>query len=125
MNASPDVRPVQRRSLADQVADQLRDLILLEELPPGSPIVERETASALGVSRTPLRESLRLLASEGLVEIQPNRVPRVADPSLDEIKELLLVLMVYLMKWCYNLKVLIWILTHHLIELKLIIIKKI
>lgn len=89
INASPKVRPLQRRSLADQVADQLRDLILLEELAPGAPIVERETATALGVSRTPLRESLRLLASEGLVEIYPNRVPRVADPALDELQELL------------------------------------
>ncbi len=87
----PKVRPLERRSLAHQVADQLRDLILLEELAPGAAIVERETATALGVSRTPLRESLRLLASEGLVEINPNRVPRVADPSLDEIHELLLV----------------------------------
>lgn len=89
MNATSKVRPLERRSLAHQVADQLRDLILLEELPPGSPIVERETASALGVSRTPLRESLRLLASEGLIEMQPNRVPLVADPSLDELHELL------------------------------------
>lgn len=91
MNDTLKVRPLQRRSLSDQVADQLRDLILLEELPPGAPIVERETATALGVSRTPLRESLRLLASEGLVEIHTNRVPRVADPSLDELHELLLV----------------------------------
>lgn len=89
MKDNSKVRPLQRRSLADQVADQLRDLILLEELPPGAPIVERETSTALGVSRTPLRESLRLLSSEGLVEIHPNRVPRVADPSLEELQELL------------------------------------
>lgn len=83
------VQRIQRKSLAQQVADELRDLILLEKLSPGAPIPERETAAALGVSRTPLRESLRILASEGLVEIAPNRAPRVADPSLDELRDLL------------------------------------
>lgn len=83
------VRPLERRSLAHQIAEQLRELILLEELAPGAPIVERETAGALGVSRTPLRESIRMLAAEGLIEMQPNRVPRVANPSLDELHELL------------------------------------
>ena len=80
---------LERRSLAEHIADKLRDLVLLEKLAPGVPIHERETAAALGVSRTPLRESLRILASEGLIEIAPNRPPRVANPSLDEIKDLL------------------------------------
>ena len=83
------VRPLERRSLADQAADALRDLILLEELAPGSVIPERETAEALGISRTPLREALRLLSAEGLVEVAPNQAPCVADPSLDEIQQLL------------------------------------
>jgi len=83
------VQRIERKSLAQRVADELRDLILLEKLAPGATIPERETASALGVSRTPLRESLRILASEGLVEIAPNRAPRVADPSLDELEGLL------------------------------------
>jgi len=83
------VQRIERKSLAQQIADELRDLILLEKLAPGATIPERETASALGVSRTPLRESLRILASEGLVEIAPNRAPRVADPSLEELEDLL------------------------------------
>ena len=83
------VQRIERKSLSQQVADELRDLILLEKLAPGATIPERETASALGVSRTPLRESLRILASEGLVEIAPNRAPRVADPSLEELEDLL------------------------------------
>lgn len=78
-----------RKSLAEQVADELRNLVLLEKLKPGATIPERETADALGVSRTPLRESLRILAAEGLVEIAPNRAPRVASPSLADIKSLL------------------------------------
>ena len=80
---------LERKSLAEQIADELRDLILLEKLKPGATIPERETAEALGVSRTPLRESLRILASEGLVEIVPNRPPLVANPSEDDLKSLL------------------------------------
>jgi len=85
------LQKLERRSLAERIADELRDLVLLEKLEPGAPIPERETANALGVSRTPLRESLRILASEGLVEIEPNKAPRVANPSLSELKDLLIV----------------------------------
>lgn len=86
------VKPLARQNLAERIADELRDLVLLEKLAPGSSIPERETAKALGVSRTPLRESLRILASEGLVHIEPNRAPRVADPSIRELGDLLEVL---------------------------------
>lgn len=82
---------LERRSLAERIADELRNLVLLEKLEPGATIPERETAQALGVSRTPLRESLRILASEGLVEIEPNKAPRVANPSLSVLKDLLVV----------------------------------
>jgi len=84
-----EVSRLERKSLAERVADELRDLVLLEKLAPGANIPERETAAALGVSRTPLRESLRILASEGLVDIEPNRPPKVADPSLAELRSLL------------------------------------
>jgi len=84
-----EFKPLERKSLSERVADEIRNLILLEKLKPGTNIPERETAQGLGVSRTPLRESLRILASDGLVVIEPNRPPRVADPSLAEIKELL------------------------------------
>ena len=57
-----DFKPLERKGLAERVADKLRDLVLLEKLQPGTIIPERETAVALGVSRTPLRESLRILA---------------------------------------------------------------
>ncbi len=83
------LQKIKRKSLAESIADELRDLVLLEKLKPGTTIPERETADALGVSRTPLRESLRILASEGLVEIEPNRAPVVANPSIDELKSLL------------------------------------
>ncbi len=81
-----------RRSLADEAADQLRELILLERLRPGLPVPERDLAEGLGISRTPLREALRILEGEGLIEYSPTRRPHVADPSIEEISENLAVL---------------------------------
>lgn len=76
-------------TLASQVADRLRNWILLGELAPGEVLIERALSERLGVSRTPMREALRLLSSEGLITVVPNRRPRVANPSLSEILELL------------------------------------
>lgn len=73
-------------SLAEDAAQTLRGMILLEQLPPGTALPERDLAEALGVSRTPLRESIRMLANEGLVQYTASRRPFVADPSLKEIK---------------------------------------
>lgn len=92
LDLSVDVKPLARVSLSEQIADELRKLVLLEKLAPGAAIPERETAAALGVSRTPLRESLRILATEGLVDIEPNRPPRVANPSIAKLGDLLEVL---------------------------------
>ena len=74
-----------RRSLAMEAADSLREFILLGKLAPGVPVRERDLAEAFGISRTPLKEALRILESEGLIEYGPTRRPVVADPSLDQI----------------------------------------
>lgn len=76
---------------ARQVAAVLRRRILLGALPPGAAIHERDTARALGVSRTPLREAVRLLVNEGLLNIAPARSPQVTNPSLDDLTQLLVV----------------------------------
>jgi DNA-binding GntR family transcriptional regulator len=81
-----------RTTLVEITADKLREFILLERLPPGAPISEREVAAALGISRTPLRGALALLEQEGLVEYSVTRRPRVADPSLREISDHLAVM---------------------------------
>jgi DNA-binding GntR family transcriptional regulator len=46
-----------RKSLREDTADALRELILLEKLPPGTSIPERDLAEAMGISRTPMRRS--------------------------------------------------------------------
>ncbi|KAA0892635.1 GntR family transcriptional regulator [Pusillimonas sp. ANT_WB101] len=76
-----------RRTLPAAAAERLRELIIEGELPPGTRLNERALSERLGVSRTPLREAFRLLASESLVEIQPNRGARVAVLSEIDIRE--------------------------------------
>jgi len=82
----------ERKSLAEEAADALRDLILLEKLTPGEAIPERDVAETLGVSRTPMREALRLLEIEGLVNFTATRRARVANPSVVELSQYLKVL---------------------------------
>ena len=75
----------------EQTMTRLRQFILEGDLEPGARLGEVELAAQLGVSRTPVREALRALSSQGLVEILPNRGARVARWSvkdLDEIYEL-------------------------------------
>jgi DNA-binding GntR family transcriptional regulator len=71
------------RPLHQEVSDRLRDLITEGALAPGEKLNERVLADRLGISRTPLREALKYLASEGLVELLPNRGAIVAplDPK--------------------------------------------
>jgi DNA-binding GntR family transcriptional regulator len=78
-NASrPGLQAVTSALLHEQVARQLRQLILEGVLAPGSRLSERQLGDQLGVSRTPLREALRALAGEGLVELLPRRGAQVA-----------------------------------------------
>jgi DNA-binding GntR family transcriptional regulator len=77
-----------RRSLAEELAERLRDLIVAGDLASGSKIEETELCLQFGVSRTPLREAVKILANEGLVVLTPNRGARVATTTADEIAEL-------------------------------------
>lgn len=69
-----------------RVVETLRELILDNTFPPGARLAEIELAEQLGVSRTPVREALRQLAAEALVELPPNRGARVASWSQDELE---------------------------------------
>ena len=81
-----------RKSLGEETADTLRELILLEKLAPGTSIPERDLAELLGISRTPMREAMRLLETEGLIEYTTTRRPYVANPTFDDICEYLTVI---------------------------------
>ncbi len=65
-------------ALAEQVAAHLRDMIIRGVLRPGERLVERRLCLSLGVSRTPMREALKLLRQDSLVELSRNRGARVA-----------------------------------------------
>lgn len=75
--------------LAQQAANVLRDMIVQDIIPPGKPIRERTLAQQLNVSRTPLREALRILAVDGLVELLPSRGAIAANPSPEDVKHML------------------------------------
>ena len=67
------VSPISRRPLHEETVDRLRDLIVQGRLRPGERLNERVLCEQLGISRTPLREAIKLLATEGLVDLLPNR----------------------------------------------------
>lgn len=73
--------------LAERIAQSLRRAILRGDLRPGQPVKERDTAAEMGVSRTPMREAIRLLAQEGLLTLRPSRSPVVADPGLQDLAD--------------------------------------
>jgi len=79
---------LQRTGLHEDATARLRSLIVRGDLAPGEPLIEADLSEALGISRTPLREALKLLASEGLVELRLNRSAIIAPIRQDEVKDL-------------------------------------
>jgi DNA-binding GntR family transcriptional regulator len=75
-------------SLVDLAVDRLRRDILSGRIDPGERLVEEQLTRRLGISRAPLREAMRLLAQQGLVEHIPRRGVRVATLSDDDVREL-------------------------------------
>src|SRR5258708_12588691 len=75
-------------TLVEVAGHRLRDAILRGDLQPGEKIVEEQLCADFGISRAPLREALRLLAQQGLVEHLPRRGSPVADWSPTDILQL-------------------------------------
>ena len=75
------------RALYEQVAEQLRQRIFRRELEPGSWIDELKIAEEFGISRTPLREALKVLAAEGLVTMKVRRGAYVTEVSEKDLKD--------------------------------------
>jgi DNA-binding GntR family transcriptional regulator len=68
-----DVLEIERRTLHDEVVSRLRAMLVDGRIAPGAKLNERELCERLRVSRTPVREAIKLLAAEGLVDLLPNR----------------------------------------------------
>jgi len=71
--AGPPARPLSPRALYQDVAERLRQQIFARQLEPGSWVDEMKLAAEFGISRTPLREALKVLAAEGLVTMKVRR----------------------------------------------------
>lgn len=83
----PDLPRVERQRLHDTVVGHLRNFIVEGVLKAGTKLNERELCETLGISRTPLREALKVLAAEGLIDISPNRGATVASLSEAELRD--------------------------------------
>lgn len=74
--------------IKDKIASVLREEILNGNLKPGQRLNEKELCEKLGVSRTPLREAIRTLEAEGLVEAIPNKGSRVVSFTIDDVEDI-------------------------------------
>jgi DNA-binding GntR family transcriptional regulator len=80
---------IAQQSLHDELLSRLRKMIIGGQFLPGDKIPERRLCDQFGVSRTPLREALKVLAAEGLVQLAPNRGAMVAALTSEELEECL------------------------------------
>jgi DNA-binding GntR family transcriptional regulator len=85
MAAAADMAPVATDSVVDRAYERIRALVLDGDLPPGSRLGQVELAERLGISRTPVREALRRLSAENLVEFRPNRGYWAVDLGLEAV----------------------------------------
>lgn len=85
--APPVPRPLSPRALYQDVAERLRQQIFARQLEPGSWIDETKLAAEYGISRTPLREALKVLAVEGLVTMKVRRGAYVTEMSRDDVAQ--------------------------------------
>ena len=92
MNATTSSRNLKQRALYEEVAELLRQRIFSRELAPGNWIDELKLAEEYGISRTPLREALKVLATEGLVTMKVRRgayVTEINEKDLTDVYHLL------------------------------------
>lgn len=85
-------QPIKRKSLHRELVDRLQLLIINGDLTPGVKVPEKDLCIRFDVSRTPLREALKVLASDGLVRLEPNRGAWVTPVTIGEVNEVFPVL---------------------------------
>jgi DNA-binding GntR family transcriptional regulator len=82
------MKTIQKKTLHEEIANNLREMIMSGELREGDKIKENVLCDMMGISKTPLREALRVLSAEGLIRLVPNRGSYVTTPTFEEIKEM-------------------------------------
>jgi DNA-binding GntR family transcriptional regulator len=92
MMHATQTQAITRKSLHNELVDRLQVLIINAELAPGAKVPEKLLCDRFGVSRTPLREALKVLASDGLVRLEPNRGAWVTQVTEEEVQEVFPVL---------------------------------
>lgn len=79
--------PIERRPLHEDLAEQLRGAIIHGDLKPGAKISEKVLCEQFGVSRTPVRETLKILSTEGLVQLAQNRGASVTEVTPEDLRD--------------------------------------
>lgn len=82
---------IARTSLRDQVVQAIRDAIIQGKFKPGEKVPEHDLAEQLGVSRTPIREAIRILEQQGLVETRPKNGTYIAGLDREQVRGALIV----------------------------------
>ncbi|MGD2124506.1 MAG: GntR family transcriptional regulator [Desulfobacteraceae bacterium] len=88
------MQKIEIKPLPQQVADQIREMIRKGRLIRGQKIDEKFLCDSMGVSRTPVRESLRILHSEGLIDLIPHKGAYISQPPIEDIKDMFQVMSV-------------------------------
>lgn len=87
MTTLDEVTSISRPSLHEELTDRLRSMIIEGVLKTGEKVPEKALCEKLGVSRTPMREALKVLAADGLLHLEPNKGARVRAITLDDLEE--------------------------------------
>jgi len=87
MNLQQPIEMISRPSLHEELVERIRSLITDGTLPAGSKVPEKELCAQFGVSRTPMREALKVLAVDGLISLETNRGAWISKLTIEELEE--------------------------------------
>lgn len=88
MTLQHPIASIARASLHEELVERIQNLIIEGTLPAGTKVPEKELCLRFGVSRTPMREALKVLAADGLISLEPNRGAWVRIVTATELEEL-------------------------------------
>lgn len=94
MNVQSSIQTISRKSLHEELVERLQNLIVEGVLAPGEKFPEKDLCLQFGVSRTPMREALKVLAADGLILLEPNRGAWVSRITIEELQEVFPILAV-------------------------------